>query len=56
MKIEVENLKWIERCCGCSNNILPTQKTYMISGVWGIPGSIHLCEECIDKIIKSKED
>lgn len=55
MRINVRALGWKDNCSGCSKEIKNTEKVYMISGVWGINGSIHLCDDCIDKIIKSKE-
>lgn len=55
MKIEVEILGWTNICCGCKKKINSTDKTYMISKLIGINCSIHLCDSCIDEIIKSKE-
>ena len=56
MRINARVLGWPDRCCGCIKIIPSTDKVFMISEIGGVPGSIHLCKSCIDKIIESKED
>lgn len=55
MNIEVEALGWNNKCCGCNNDIAPTEKTYILSEITGLSCSIHLCDSCINKISNSKQ-
>ncbi|SHJ64719.1 hypothetical protein SAMN05444401_3563 [Clostridium amylolyticum] len=55
MKIIVSEFGWRDKCCGCCRDIQGTEKVYMLTNIVGISGSIHLCEECIDEISKSKK-
>ena len=50
MKIKVDVLGWTNKCCGCSKNIKPDEKTYILYEMPIISGSIHLCSKCINDI------
>lgn len=50
MKIEVDELGWTNKCCGCNKEIKPTEKTYIITEITGIRNSIHLCDECLEQL------
>lgn len=58
MRINVRVLGWQDKCCGCNKEIPRTDKVFIISDIVAvcINGPIHLCEKCIDEIIKSKEE
>lgn len=55
MEVEVKVLGWINKCCGCNKKMHPIDKTYIISEITGLSCSIHLCEDCISKIVKAKQ-
>lgn len=56
MKCSVLNIPFKNFCCGCGAVIEANKdKTYILSEICGITGSIHFCEKCIDKISSLKE-
>lgn len=54
MVVNARVLGWADKCCGCGKDIQATEKVYIISDLLGVNGSIHLCNECINKTVEEQ--
>ena len=51
MEVSKVYLEWTNLCCGCTSKVAAGEATYILTNAIGIRGSIHLCSDCIKKII-----